>query len=129
MKKPFFGQYCACCTHYLTIFQALSSWFFHLSYRGGRGPAHRGRGRPPGRAGAAGRGAGGRGAGHGGAALGALVPGLNLEQTAKILIKLRPELIDSCYSYITGGKFLRAAEQAELPDNPEIEAFIRRNRV
>lgn len=58
-----------------------------------------------------------------------MVPGLTLEQTAKILIGLRPELIDSCYSYITGGKFLSAAEQAVLPDDPGIDAFLKKNRA
>ena len=60
--------------------------------------------------------------------LDSMVPGLSLEQTTKILIGLRPELVDSCFSYIAGGKFLRAAEQAVLPDNPRIEAFIKKNR-
>ena len=58
-----------------------------------------------------------------------MVPGLSLEQTAKILITLRPELIDSCYTYITDGEFLRAAEQAVLPDHPGIEEFIKKNQV
>jgi len=58
-----------------------------------------------------------------------MVPGLSLEQTAKILIQLRPELIDSCFSYMTGGKFLRDAEQAVLPDNTEIDAFLKKNQI
>lgn len=58
-----------------------------------------------------------------------MVPGLSQEQTAKILIDLRPELIDSCFSFITGGKFLRAVERAVLPDNLKIDAFIKKNRI
>lgn len=58
-----------------------------------------------------------------------LVPGLGPEQTSKILIDLRPELIDSCFSYIRGGKFFRAVERAVLPDDPGIAAFIKKNRI
>jgi Protein of unknown function (DUF2889) len=58
-----------------------------------------------------------------------MVPGLSIEQTSKILLTLRPELVDSCYSYIRGANFHRAAEQAVLPDDPGIEAFIKKNRI
>ena len=58
-----------------------------------------------------------------------MVPGLSVEQTTKILMVLRSELIDSCYNYIAGGKFLSAAEKAVLPDDPGIEAFLKKNRI
>jgi hypothetical protein len=58
-----------------------------------------------------------------------MVPGLTPEQTAKILIALDSDLIDSCYAYIAGSKFLEAVEQAVVPDNPGIEAFLKKNLI
>lgn len=57
------------------------------------------------------------------------VPGLTMAQTGKIMMELRPELIDSCVSYIPGDELIESFEQAALPDNPNIAEFIKKNRT
>ena len=56
-----------------------------------------------------------------------MVPGLSSEQTAKILLSLRPELIDSCIALKREGHFITAAEKAVLPDQPAIQRFLDKN--
>ena len=58
-----------------------------------------------------------------------MVPGLSLAQTAKVLIELRPELIDSCISFIPQSDFIQTVEQAVLPENPKITEFIKKHQA
>lgn len=57
-----------------------------------------------------------------------MVPGLSPAQTTKILLSLRPELIDSCTAWKREGDFITAAEKAVLPDQPAIQRFIDKHR-
>jgi hypothetical protein len=54
----------------------------------------------------------------------ALYPNLNSEQIAKIMLTLRPDLIDSCISFIPGSSLLRRLEDISYPlDEEGLKAF------
>ncbi len=58
-----------------------------------------------------------------------LVPGLNLDQMTKVLIQLRPELIDSCVAWTRESKLIRSAQEAVMPDHPKINEFLKKHRL
>ncbi len=48
-----------------------------------------------------------------------LLPGLDIEQTNKIMIMLRPELVNSCVSFTPSTSFMRAVKKTRLPCSPD----------
>jgi hypothetical protein len=58
-----------------------------------------------------------------------MVPGLSLAQMTKVLIQLRPELIDSCVSWTPESKLIMSAQNTAISDNPKINEFIKKHQA